>query len=211
MIYLLTRKISFPLMTLVMVQYLRVLVSALHSYCIKDLFLYLIHMVVIEMVTIFPWPISSLRISFSKSPKSIHYKLFWEKFSKCNIFSVWCSVYENCSIRNWSAKYFRIIEAKKIVGSWRVVPKEKKTKLSKSNSDKAVLSLLLKRTDDKAENVFKGHNSVNLTKSSDGDKIKLHEYILHNKERIGQQHKDYYNKRRFLKKILKRFRSNSKK
>ena len=30
----------------------------------------------IEMVTIFPWPTSSLRISFSKSPKSIHYKLF---------------------------------------------------------------------------------------------------------------------------------------
>ena len=36
----------------------------------------LIHIVVIEMVTIFPWPISSLTISFSKSPKSIHYKLF---------------------------------------------------------------------------------------------------------------------------------------
>ena len=96
--------------------------------CIKHLPLHLIHVVMIEMVTIFPWPISSLRILFSKSPKSIHYKLFWEKFSKCNIFSVWCSVYENCSIRNWSAKYFRIIEAKKIVGSWQVVPKEKKTK-----------------------------------------------------------------------------------
>ena len=46
------------------------------SYGIKYLFLYLIHLVVIEMVTIFPWPISSLRVSFSKSPKSIHYKLF---------------------------------------------------------------------------------------------------------------------------------------
>ena len=129
MIYLFIRKISFPLITLVMVQYLFVLVSALYSYGIKYLFLYLIHIVVIEMVMILQWPISSLRVSFSKSPKSIHYKLFWEKFSKCNIFSVWCSVYENCSIRNWSAKYFRIIEAKKIVGSWRVVPKEKKTKL----------------------------------------------------------------------------------
>ena len=176
MIYLLIGKISFPLMTLVMVQYLLELVSALHSYGIKHLSLYLIHVVMIEMVTIFPWPTSSLRILFSKSPKSIHYKLFWEKFSKCNIFSVWCSVYENCSIRNWSAKYFRTREAKKIVGSWRVVPKEKKTKLSKSNSDKAVLSLSMKRTDDKAENVFKRHNSVSLTKSSDRDKIKLHEY-----------------------------------
>ena len=88
----------------------------------------LIHIVVIEMVTIFPWPISSLTISFSKSPKSIHYKPFWEKFSKCNIFSVWCSVYENCSIRNWCGKYFRIIEVKKIVGSWGVVPKERKDK-----------------------------------------------------------------------------------
>ena len=54
MIYLLIRKISFPLMTLVMVQYLLVLVSALHSFGIKQLFLYLIHTVVIEMVTIFP-------------------------------------------------------------------------------------------------------------------------------------------------------------
>ena len=53
-----------------------VLVSALYSYGIKYLFLYLIHIVVIEMVTIVPWPISFLRVSFSKSAKSIHYKLF---------------------------------------------------------------------------------------------------------------------------------------
>ena len=46
MIYLLIRKISFSLMTLVMVQYLLVLVSALHSHGIKHLFLYLIHIVV---------------------------------------------------------------------------------------------------------------------------------------------------------------------
>ena len=64
----------------------------------------------------------------------------------------------------------------------------------------------MKRTDDKAENVFKRHNSVSLTKSSDRDKIKLHEYFLHNKERTGHQHKDYYDKKRFLKKNLKRFR-----
>ena len=57
----------------------------------------------------------------------------------------------------------------------------------------------MKRTDDKADNVFKEHNSVSLTKSSDGDKIKLHEYYLHDKERIGQRHKNYYNKKRFLK------------
>ena len=88
-----------------------------------------------------------------------------------------------------------------MVGSWRVVPKEKKTKLTKSNSDKAVLSLSMKRTDDKVENVFKEHNSVSLTKSSDRDKIKLHEYYLHDKERIGQRHKDCYNKKRFLKKF----------
>ena len=43
----------------------------------------------------------------------------------------------------------------------------------------------MKRTDDKAENVFKEHNSVILTKSYDGDKIRLHEYYLHDKERIG--------------------------
>ena len=79
----------------------------------------------------------------------------------------------------------------------RVVPKEKKTKLNQSNSDKAVLSLSMKRTDDKA---------VSLTKSSDRDKIKLHEYFLHHKERTGHQHKDYYDKKRFLKKNLKRFR-----
>ena len=50
----------------------------------------------------------------------------------------------------------------------------------------------MKRTDDKAENVFKEHNSVSLTKSSDGDKIMHHEYYLDNKERFGQRHKDYY-------------------
>ena len=80
---------------------------------------------------------------------------------------------------------------------------KKRQNLSKSNSDKAVLSLPMKRTDDKAENVFKEHNSVSLTKSSDGDKIKLHEYYLHDKERIGQRHKDCYNKKRFLKKFKK--------
>ena len=79
--------------------------------------------------------------------------------------------------------------------------KKKRQNLSKSNSDKAFLSLSMKRTDEKAENVFKEHNSVSLTKSSDGDKIKLHEYYLHDKERIGQRHKDYYNKKRFLKKF----------
>ena len=85
-------------------------------------------------------------------------------------------------------------------------PKRKKRQnLSKSNSDKAVLSLPMKRTDDKAENVFKEHNSVSLPKSSDRDKIMLHEYYLHNKERIGQRPKDYYNINK------KRFRDNSKK
>ena len=71
--------------------------------------------------------------------------------------------------------------------------RKKRQNLSKSNSDKAVLSLPMKRTDDKAENVFKEHNSVSLTKSSDGDKIMHHEYYLGNKERFGQRHKDYYN------------------
>ena len=56
--------------------------------------------------------------------------------------------------------------------------RKKRQNLSKSNSNKAVLSLSIKRTDDKAENVFKEHNSVSLTKSSDGDKIRLHEYYL---------------------------------
>ena len=79
--------------------------------------------------------------------------------------------------------------------------KKKRQNLSKSNSDKAFLSLSIKRTDEKAENVFKEHNSVRLTKSSDGDKIKLHDCYLHDKERIGQRHKDYYNKKRFLKKF----------
>ena len=45
---------------------------------------------------------------------------------------------------------------------------------------------------------------VSLTKSCDTDKIMLHEYYLHNKGRIGQRHKDYYNNNK------KRFRSNSK-
>ena len=62
----------------------------------------------------------------------------------------------------------------------------------------------MKRIDDKAENVFKEHNSVNLTKSSDEDKRKLHEYYLHNKERIRQRHKDCYNNNK------KRIRGNSK-
>ena len=47
--------------------------------------------------------------------------------------------------------------------------------LSKSNSDEAVLSLSMKRTDNKAEDVFKGHNSVSLTKSSDKDKRRFRE------------------------------------
>ena len=81
--------------------------------------------------------------------------------------------------------------------------RKKRQNLSKSNSNKAVLSLSMKRTDDKAENVFKEHNSVSLTKSSDGDKIRLHGYYLHDKERIGLRHKDYYNKKRFLKKFSK--------
>ena len=76
--------------------------------------------------------------------------------------------------------------------------------LSKSNSDEAVLSLSMKRTDDKTENVFKKHNSVGLTKSSDEDKRRLHEYYLHNKERIRLRHKDYYNNNK------KRIRGNGK-
>ena len=71
--------------------------------------------------------------------------------------------------------------------------RKKRQNLSKSNSDKAVLSLPMKRTDDKAENVFKEHNSVSLTKSSEGNKIMLHEYYLHIKERIGELRKGYYN------------------
>ena len=56
-------------------------------------------------------------------------------------------------------------------------PERKKIQnLSKSNSDEAVLSLSMKRTDDnKAEDVFKGHNSVSLTKSSDKDKRRFRE------------------------------------
>ena len=71
--------------------------------------------------------------------------------------------------------------------------RKEKQNLSKSNSDEAVLSESMKRADDKAENVFKEHNSVSLTKSSDKDKRRLHEYYLHNKVRIRQRHKDYYN------------------
>ena len=37
--------------------------------------------------------------------------------------------------------------------------KKKRQNLSKLNSDEAVLSLSIKRTDDKAENDFKKHNS----------------------------------------------------
>ena len=62
----------------------------------------------------------------------------------------------------------------------------------------------MKRTYDKAQNVFKKHNSVTLTKSSDKDKSRLHEYYLHSKERIRQQYKDYYNNNN------KRIRDNSK-
>ena len=55
-------------------------------------------------------------------------------------------------------------------------PERKKIQnLSKSNSDEAVLSLSMKRTDNKAEDVFKGHNSVSLTKSSDKDKRRFRE------------------------------------
>ena len=56
------------------------------------------------------------------------------------------------------------------------LPRKKiRQNLSKSNSDEAVLSLSMKRTDNKAENVFKGHNSVSLTKSSDKDKRRFRE------------------------------------
>ena len=71
--------------------------------------------------------------------------------------------------------------------------KKKRQNLSKSNSDEAVLSLSVKRTDDKVENVFEEHNSVSLTKSSDEDKRRLHEHYFHSKERIRQRHKNYYN------------------
>ena len=71
--------------------------------------------------------------------------------------------------------------------------KKERQNVSKSNSDEAVLSLSVKRTDGKAENVFKENNSVSLTKSSDDDKRRLHEYYLHHKEKIRQRHKDYYN------------------
>ena len=74
--------------------------------------------------------------------------------------------------------------------------RKKRRNLSKSNSDKAFRSFSMKRTNEKAENVFKEHNPLRLTKSSDGDKIKLYVYYLHNKERIGQWHKDYYNKKK---------------
>ena len=52
----------------------------------------------------------------------------------------------------------------------------------------------MKRTEDKAENIFKKKVSVRLTKSSDEDKIRLHKYYLQKKKgRIRQQHKVYYN------------------
>ena len=60
----------------------------------------------------------------------------------------------------------------------------------------------MKRTDGKAENVLREHNSVSLTKPTDGDNIMLHEYYLHIKERIGQRHKDYYNNSKTKKKGL---------
>ena len=82
--------------------------------------------------------------------------------------------------------------------------KKKRQNLSKSNSDEAVLSLSVKRTDDKVENVFEERNSVSLTKSSDEDKRRLHEHYFHNKERIRQQHKNYYNNNKI------RIRGNSK-
>ena len=47
----------------------------------------------------------------------------------------------------------------------------------------------MKREDDKAKNVFKEYNSVTLTKSSDEEKRRVHEYCLHNKERIMRRHK----------------------
>ena len=82
--------------------------------------------------------------------------------------------------------------------------KKKRQNLSKSNSDEAVLSSSVKRTDDKAQNAFKENNSVSLAKSSDKDKKRFHEYYLHNKERIRQRHKDYYHNNK------KRIRGNSK-
>ena len=62
--------------------------------------------------------------------------------------------------------------------------KKKRKNLSKSNSDEAVLSLSMKRTDGIAGSVFKEHNYVSLTKSSDKNKRKLHESYLYYKERI---------------------------
>ena len=53
--------------------------------------------------------------------------------------------------------------------------RKKRQNLSKSNSDEAVLSLSMKRTDNKADNVFKGHDSVSLTKSSNKDKRRFRE------------------------------------
>ena len=50
---------------------------------------------------------------------------------------------------------------------------------------------------------------LSLTKSSDGDKIMLHEYYLHIKERIGERRKGYYNNNNNNNK--KRFRGNRKK
>ena len=86
--------------------------------------------------------------------------------------------------------------------------KKERQNLSKSNCDEVVLSLSVKRTDGKAENVFKENNSVSLTKSSDDDKRRLHEYYLHQKEKIRQRRKDYYNNNK--KKKKKKIRGNSK-
>ena len=48
----------------------------------------------------------------------------------------------------------------------------------------------MKRTEDKAENIFKKKVSVRLTKSSDEDKIRLHKYYLQKKkEELGSSTK----------------------
>ena len=44
---------------------------------------------------------------------------------------------------------------------------------------------------------------LSLTKSSDGDKIMLHEYYLHIEERIGERHEGYHNNKNNKKKDLK--------
>ena len=67
------------------------------------------------------------------------------------------------------------------VGSWRMVPKN----VSKWNSDEAVLPFSMKRTEDKADNIFKKKVSVRLTKSSDEDKRRLHKYYLQKRVELG--------------------------